>query len=269
METRIAAPYLLTASDRTFFQTVRAAVLANPFRDRRRRIDLEISGLLNLTRPDEVIAAAVQAVSARIRRLESRNRVNLRDYGDEDRKFLKGAILYDMFHRYIPGFDRLILAQQKSLEKSLPVKFAGAAIDDLESKGFEPQQAERYFALSYQLRRAFFFIRLGLVGRSASMQTFRESLRNNVFISDIDLYGAYLWNRMEDFSTTASFRAAGGLLPLSVYGVRDLRRSGASNRAGPAHRQEIHRGLGPASRGLERRQRRLSPDPGRAGVFNR
>ncbi len=197
----MAKPYALTPADRTFFQKVHAAVLANPFSDRRRRIDYEISGILNLTDPQMVIEAAIQAVAKRIKGLTATNRANLNDYRMEDRRILKGAILYDVFHRYIPQFDHLIQAQHQTPDNSLPVNFAAAAIADLESKGFEPDEAERYFALSYQLRRAFFFIRIGLVGRSPSMQGLRESLWNNVFTSDIDLYDAYLWNRMEDFST--------------------------------------------------------------------
>ena len=58
-----------------------------------------------------------------------------------------------------------------------------------------------YFALCYQLRRAFFFINQSLVGRSACMKTLRRNLWNNVFTHNIGLYDDYLWNRMEDFYT--------------------------------------------------------------------
>ena len=197
----MAKPYVLSASDRSFFQTVNAAVLANPFSERRSVIDREISGLLKVKPSEAIITAAIRNVAARIERLESSGRTDLRDYTGDDRRILKSALLYDVFHRYIPEFDELIEAQQQTPAKSLPVPFAAATLTDLEAKGFAQREAERYFALSYQLRRAFFFIRLGLVGRSASMQSFRESLWNNVFTSDIDLYDNYLWNRMEDFST--------------------------------------------------------------------
>jgi transcriptional regulator with GAF, ATPase, and Fis domain len=51
------------------------------------------------------------------------------------------------------------------------------------------------------MRRAFFFIEHNIVGRSGCMVKLRESLWNNVFTHNIDMYEAYLWNRMEDFST--------------------------------------------------------------------
>ena len=56
----MAKPYVLSASDRRFFQTVNAAVLANPFSDRRSAIDREISGLLNVKPPEEIITVAVR-----------------------------------------------------------------------------------------------------------------------------------------------------------------------------------------------------------------
>jgi transcriptional regulator with PAS, ATPase and Fis domain len=51
------------------------------------------------------------------------------------------------------------------------------------------------------MRRAFFFIQQTLVGRSNCMVKLRESLWNNVFTHNIELYDEHLWNRMEDFST--------------------------------------------------------------------
>ena len=214
----MAKPYVLSASDRSFFQTVNAAVLANPFSAQRNAIDRDISGLLNVKPTDAIITAAIRNVAARIAGLESRGRADLRDYNGDDRRVLKGAFLYDVFHRYITEFDELIDAQQQTPAKSLPVPFAAAALADLEAKGFERREAERYFALSYQLRRAFFFIRLGLVGRSASMQTFRESLWNNVFTSDIDLYDNYLWKRPSRrlYGMKALWPMAMAALPLPV-----------------------------------------------------
>jgi transcriptional regulator with GAF, ATPase, and Fis domain len=67
--------------------------------------------------------------------------------------------------------------------------------------GIEPAEAVRYFALFYQLRRAFYFIAHTLPGASPSMQRLRERLWANVFTHDARLYARLLWRRMEDFST--------------------------------------------------------------------
>ena len=67
-------------------------------------------------------------------------------------------------------------------------------------QGIESRMAERYLALFFQMRRAFYFINQ-IVGASDCMKELRHSLWNNVFTHDIGLYEQYLWNRMEDFST--------------------------------------------------------------------
>jgi transcriptional regulator with GAF, ATPase, and Fis domain len=68
-------------------------------------------------------------------------------------------------------------------------------------KGFSEELARRYFALGFQMRRAFYFIKQSLVGGSACMKALRANLWNNIFTHDIDFYNRYLWDRMEDFST--------------------------------------------------------------------
>ncbi|WP_246804262.1 sigma-54-dependent transcriptional regulator [Desulfosarcina cetonica] len=98
-------------------------------------------------------------------------------------------------------FDDLIARQLKAGEKSLPVPFASETIGLLKQRGFTEDEALRYFELSFQLRRAFFFIQQNLVGCSPCMQTLRERLWNNIFTHNIHWYDRYLWNRMEDFST--------------------------------------------------------------------
>ena len=71
----------------------------------------------------------------------------------------------------------------------------------LTKRGFSNEEALHYFAVLHQLRRAFFFIDRGLIGRSASMKQLRRRLWNNVFTCDIRLYEQKLYDRMEDFST--------------------------------------------------------------------
>jgi transcriptional regulator with PAS, ATPase and Fis domain len=67
--------------------------------------------------------------------------------------------------------------------------------------GFAQEAARRYFALFFQLRRAFYFIQGSLAGECESMRRLREALWKNVFTHDMRGYEAALWNRMEDFST--------------------------------------------------------------------
>ena len=59
-------------------------------------------------------------------------------------------------------------------DRSVPVPFAGKALSLLRRRGFTPEESRRYFAIIYQIRRAFCFIERGLVGRSECMKQLRR-----------------------------------------------------------------------------------------------
>lgn len=191
----------LKPTERHFFSLVHQAVYANPFSDRRGRVDLEIAGFFAGTDEDRGFQKTISQVRAHIGRLENGNRADITRYGEADRKLLTSSFLFDLFHRFVEHFDQLIVDQIQAGDRSRPVPFYGEAMDQLTGWGFSRPVARRYLAMSYQLRRAFFFIDKGLKGRSKSMRRLRESLWNNVFTHDMDLYHRFLWNRMEDFST--------------------------------------------------------------------
>ena len=99
------------------------------------------------------------------------------------------------------AFDEHIKEQIEAGDTPVKVSFAKEAKESWTSKGFSDQSFYHYFALSFQLRRAFHFISTTLVGSSPCMRNLKKHLWNNVFTYDIVLYEQMLWNRMEDFST--------------------------------------------------------------------
>ena len=191
----------LTPEERHFFSLVHQAVFANPFSDRRSRVDVEIAGFAVDSTDARGFEKTLDRIRSQINHLERKGRASITRYGDEDRQLLISSFLFDLFHRYADQLDRLIADQLQAGARSLPVPFARKAIDRLLGWGFERDMAHRYLAMCYQLRRAFFFIDKSLKGRSDCMRRLRESLWNNVFTHDMDLYHRYLWDRMEDFST--------------------------------------------------------------------
>lgn len=191
----------LNSEERSFFILVQKAVATNPFSDERRQLDLKIAGQYYGTEDKADAAAVAHAVGDRIRKLEVQKRDDFRRYKGKDRQMVKSAMLFDVFHRFIPSFDQLISDQLTAGNNNLHVLFARDAMVLMEKRGFTSKQACRYFELFFQMRRAFFFIQQSLVGRSPCMAKLRESLWNNVFTLNIDLYDEHLWNRMEDFST--------------------------------------------------------------------
>ena len=79
-------------------------------------------------------------------------------------------------------------------------------------EGNGKEQESHALALCYQIRRAFYFIDRGLVGRSPCMKALREGLWNTVFTYDLDLYNRYLHDRM-GISITGSARTSSWFRP--------------------------------------------------------
>ncbi len=191
----------LTTEERTFFDLISRAVLTNPFGEQRAELDDRIAGLYAEARGAESVDRVIAELERRVRQMEAEQRAEVTRYADKDRQLLTYAFLFDIFHHFASRFDALIDAQMAAGERSLPVAFAAEMIAMLERRGFDHHAAVRYFELNFQLRRAFYFIRQNLVGRSPCMRLLREKLWNNVFTHNIDWYDRFLWNRMEDFST--------------------------------------------------------------------
>jgi len=191
----------ISSKEREFFSLVTRAVFANPFSEERKRFDLEISGLPPETAPGKVQAKVIQVVDREIGRFERQGRASVNTFSGDDYELVKNSLLFHVYYQHAPSFDSLISDQIHAGDTPLKVPFAGNVLALLIKYGFPELEARRYFAIFYQMRRAFFFIERGLVGTSLCMRQLRLDLWNNVFTYDIGLYEKYLWNRMEDFST--------------------------------------------------------------------
>lgn len=197
----MATKYRLTAEERDFFSLVESAVLANPFSDERKALDLQIVGMFPNVALDELVDRAIAEVRSQITKIEQDGRCNLKKFSPKDQQMLRAACLFDIFYAFVDQFDQLIQAQIKAGEKTVKAPFAKEALSLFQQRGFTHGESLHFFAMAYQLRRAYYFIDHGLVGRSQCMKKLRERLWNNVFTYDLDLYDRYLWDRMDDFST--------------------------------------------------------------------
>jgi DNA-binding NtrC family response regulator len=191
----------LSESDREFLRLLAESSATNPFSDEYFNLQLKIAGCDALTPAEEQYQRVVARVSDEVQRMEAAGSINVQQYGSQDSRLLRQAIMFDVFHRFMPSLDQLINDQLAAGERSAPVSFAEEVFRLLVRRGFSAEEARRYFAILYQIRRAFFFIDRGLVGRSESMKQLRLHLWNNVFTHDIRMYEQHLWDRMEDFST--------------------------------------------------------------------
>ena len=191
----------LSSDDRGFFQLVSDAAAINPFSEERGSIDRKISGIHAADNRRQRVLYAVEAIRQRLKKLDLDSTCRFDDFCDKDRDLMRYTFLFDVYHTYVEQFDAFIVKQELHGATPLKTPFGHDAIDALRQRGFLQKQAVQYFAMFYQIRRAFYFIHRGLVGKSDCMQTLRMDLWNNIFTYDIRDYERYMWNKMEDFST--------------------------------------------------------------------
>src|SRR5437773_2407262 len=191
----------LNASDRDFFAALADVVFGNPFTPQRDQLIVRLAPgapLGDLTSDREALA---RIVGPRLEPWLREGATALQKLSAEDRRLLEPGFLYVCYHRCVPQLDALIEKQAGQGGAPLAVPFGDDAIADLVRSGFAEERAVRFFALFFQLRRAFYFILDSLAGECESMRRLREALWNNVVTHDMRGYEAALWNRMEDFST--------------------------------------------------------------------
>ncbi|MCI0499950.1 MAG: sigma 54-interacting transcriptional regulator [Planctomycetales bacterium] len=190
----------LSNPDRTFFQLVADATFTNPFSAERAEIDRRISGISAPSDRKQQVSYAVEVVRERLGTLDLQGPCRFQDFDARDTLLMRYTFLFEVYHAYAPAFDAFIQKQQAAASP-LKVPFAAEAIHALIRRGFNESESVFYFSMFYQIRRAFYFIDRGLVGKSDCMRKLRMDLWNNIFTWDIRDYEQYLWDKMEDFST--------------------------------------------------------------------
>jgi len=190
----------MKTEEREFFGKITHAAFSNPFGKERASVDLELTGLKAGTSNTEIVSCLQAKVANGIQGIIARGSGGLPGLSAQDQVLLRYGILFYLFHTFCDAFDRLIEEQVNAGATPCNVVFAEDALRAFSDFGFSQQESLRYFALFFQMRRAFYFIG-GIAGRSESVRTLRRKLWENIFTNDIKIYDRYLWNRMEDFST--------------------------------------------------------------------
>ncbi len=193
----------LTSEEKKFFDLLNKAIKSNPFDETRSEVLSQIiSGQQgNKERQKVIFNDVFPKITKKIITLEQKGLKRIQDFSGKESQLLERAFLFYEYHLCIPDFDNLIKMQQQLGTTPADVPFAEKVLSLLESRGISQEKSLHYFALFYQLRRAFYFIDQALVGDSPSMKKLRLDLWNNVFTYDIQSYDEALWDRMEDFAT--------------------------------------------------------------------
>ncbi|MBP7653403.1 sigma-54-dependent Fis family transcriptional regulator [Candidatus Dependentiae bacterium] len=191
----------LSNEEREIFSMISEAVFANPFSDERLEIDRKISKSDYCLTRDQIFERLTRTVEHYTIKLNNENRANIKYYTDRDKSVITSFLLFEIFHKYIDRFDKLILKQMESGDKSCHVNFTNEIIKVFNDYGFSEDESLHYTALFYQLRRAYYFITSLLIGKSKCMKQLRMHLWQNIFSYNLSWYDIHLNARMEDFST--------------------------------------------------------------------
>jgi hypothetical protein len=188
-------------TQREFLELVARAAYMNPFGEERREFDLQVADCPPDTPDPEVLGRVLHRVSGAVSKLEAAGNADVRVFRGPLRETVQAVLLFEAYHRFLEPLDRLILQQVEAGDTPCRVPFARDVLAHLGRRGLAPAEAARFFAIFFQLRRAFYFIDRGLVGRGLGMAELRRHLWDNIFTHDIGRYERHLWNRLEDFST--------------------------------------------------------------------
>ncbi len=187
----------LTGPEREFLTLVSRAAYSNPFSAERAALDAQIARTPG-DEPDQ-LDRLLARLRGRLAAID--DRVGGARLSTADQALLAHGTFFDAFHRASDAFDGLITEQLAAGPRRVAVPFASAILTPLVARGLSPARAERVLGFFWQMRRAFYFIQSGLVGRSPAMGALREALWSSVFTHDVARYERYLWDRLEDFST--------------------------------------------------------------------
>ena len=193
---------ILSNQERKLFTLFSRAIFANPFTPERREIDCQISGLPANTPKGTILEQVTDLAAEQIINLQNSGRQKITAFvKDADRELVKNLYLFHIFHQFSDILDRHILAQSSEKNRIIAFNDAKDALLTLKNFDFTQTESLHYFALFFQMRRAYFFIQRSLIGYSSAMMQLRAQLWHNIFTCDINRYTLGLWRRMEDFST--------------------------------------------------------------------
>jgi len=190
----------LQPGDRDYFRILNEFAFRNPFEKEALMLAHKLAGT-SYPAGDQLRAAVYETIKKRLGKVTDNGELTWKHFVGEDRYLVRHAFMHDSYYRCFAKFDDFILRQIRGDLSDHPVAFAEETLSLMRKRGFSVDVSLRYFSLFYQLRRAWYYINHGLIGKSRSMGTLRSHLWRSCFTSFPKLYEQFMWDRMEDFST--------------------------------------------------------------------
>jgi prepilin-type processing-associated H-X9-DG protein len=147
----------LNSEEKEFLTQVCRAAFTNPFSDERTEIYIRLAGVSSAASESWRIAKVVEKISGWTQNFESRGKANVAFYDGRDRELVEKSFLFELFYRFKDKFDQLILDQIQGDDAPVKIPFFNEALASLMHRGFSEDLSRRYFALGFQMRRAYYF----------------------------------------------------------------------------------------------------------------
>src|ERR1035438_868089 len=127
----------LPTASREFLEIVSQASFINPFSDEYAVQQRRIANCDASVTEEEQVRLMVARWNDHLHALRVADVTSLKQVAGEDRELLQYAFLYEIYHRFLPGFDQLITNQMAAGERSVVVPFASKALALFSRRGFE------------------------------------------------------------------------------------------------------------------------------------
>ncbi|RAP39099.1 hypothetical protein DID80_00400 [Candidatus Marinamargulisbacteria bacterium SCGC AAA071-K20] len=121
------------------------------------------------------------------------------NFKNNDKEIIKNCSLFYVYLQHITTLDQHIEKELAS-KKTIPFEASKSILRLLNNFGFSSKESTHYFALFYQIRRAYYFIEDTLFGQCESINTLRFQLWNALFTWNIKFYDDYCHSNLSTFS---------------------------------------------------------------------
>lgn len=209
------AQHLYPAKERALAHELVTLTWANPFSPERRKAEFAVLQDKRVWEDAiDVRAEVMNSLLSQVREFLERCRKKLvaagsaAGFADDALSHYQTIVFLDAYHEFASFFDQVIEEAEQRGSCSRRIRFYDQFVDRMQywfPYGFfgvyRDFEYKKLFAIFFQVRRAFYHIHYGLIGRSSVARDLRARIWQSVFTRNMDRYQRVLAGRLGDVIT--------------------------------------------------------------------